>query len=125
MRAKHGSLSQLNGGALSFWLSVHVPFLAVKCSSYVGRNQEEKNMSWTLFPNNKFVRENLQWHMASPADLAVALLPAPPEQGNGYRIILTYLLARAVFALVAITGPDLFFSPGGGASFAYRDLSWE
>ena len=116
------------GGTISLRLSVQMPFLAVKCSSHVGRNQEEKNMSWTLFPKNKFVRENLQWRMASPADPAVpgvALLPAPLWQGNGYRIIFTFLLARAVFALVAITGSYLFFSPGGGASFAYRDLSWE
>ena len=82
-------------------------------------------MSWTLFPNNNFVRENLQWRMASPADRAVALLPAAPGQGNGYRIIFTYMLARAVSALVAITGSYLFFSPGGGTSFAYRDLSLE
>ena len=82
-------------------------------------------MSWTFYPKSKFARANLQWRMASPADLAVALLPAPPGQGNGYRIISTYLLARAVIALVAITGSYLFFSPGGGTSFAYRDLSWE
>ena len=85
-------------------------------------------MSWTLFPKNNVVRENLQWRMASPADLAVpgsALLPAPPGQGNGYRIIFTYLLALAVSALVAIIGSYLFFCPGGGALFAYRELSWE
>ena len=85
-------------------------------------------MSWTLFPKNKFARENLQWCMASPADLAVpgvALLPAPPEQGNGYRIISTYLLARAVSALVAMIGSYLFFFPALVLRLRIEILSWE
>ena len=55
--------------------------------------------------------------------IIVVLLPAPPDcmEGNGYRIIVTYLLARAVYALVVITGSYLFFCPGGGTSFAYRE----
>ena len=108
-----------------------VPFFGSEVLIRVGRDQEEKNMSWTFFQNvslpERIYGISEAWYPRPTALflglIIVALVPPPPDclQGSRYRIIFTYVLARAGYVLVAIAGSYLVFCPCSGTSFAYRD----